>query len=88
MEIILIGLALIAVIVFVIPLAVLRAGIRRQEHTGCLACQPHGLSANLTRHVVGLYVREPLPGECLAARGRQCDDELSFVPDDDESPAR
>ena len=63
MEIILAGVALIAIIVFVVPLAVLRAGIRRQERARCLTCEPPGLSAALTRRLVGgLYVRGPLPG--------------------------
>ena len=60
MEIIVIGLAVIALTVFVIPLAVLRAGIRRQERAS-LACRPPGLSAALTRRLVGgLYVRGSL----------------------------
>ena len=59
MELALIGLALIVIVVFAIPLAVLRAGIRRQHRTASLTCQPPGLSAALTRRVVGLYARKP-----------------------------
>lgn len=58
MELIVIGLAAIAII-FVVPLAVLRAGIRRQERAACFACQPPGLCAALTRRLVGLSAREP-----------------------------
>jgi hypothetical protein len=43
----------------VIPLAVLRAGIRRQHRTGSLTSQPHSFSAALTRRAVGLYARKP-----------------------------
>jgi hypothetical protein len=59
MELALIGLALIAIVVFVIPLAVLRAGIRRQHRTASLTCEPKSVSAALTRRAVGLYVRKP-----------------------------
>lgn len=59
MEAILAGLALILIIVFVIPLAVLRAGIRRQERAASLTCQPGGFSAALARRVLGLYALKP-----------------------------
>ena len=52
-------LALIAIVVFVIPLAILRAGIRRQHRTASLTSQPRSVSAALTRRAVGLYVRKP-----------------------------
>jgi hypothetical protein len=58
MELALIGLALIAIVVFVIPLAVLRAGIRRQHRTS-LTSQPPSLSATVSRRVLGLYARKP-----------------------------
>ncbi len=61
MELALIGLALILIVVFVIPLAILRAGIRRQHRAASLTSQPHSVSAALTRRVVGLYARKP-PG--------------------------
>jgi hypothetical protein len=63
MELALIGLALIAIVVFVIPLAVLRAGIRRQHRTGSLTDQPPSFSAALTRRAVGLYARKPEIGD-------------------------
>ena len=40
-------------------LAILRAGIRRQEHTGCLTCRPASLNTAIARHVLGLYARKP-----------------------------
>jgi hypothetical protein len=60
METILAGLALMLIIVFVIPLAVLRAGIRQQERAACLTCQPPGMCAALARRVFGLYAQ---PGD-------------------------
>jgi len=63
MELALLGLVLIAIVVFVIPLAVLRAGIRRQHRTGSLTCQPPSISAALTRRAVGLYARKPEPSD-------------------------
>ena len=63
MELALLGLVLVVIVVFVIPLAVLRAGIRRQHRTGSLICQPPSLSATLTRRVVGLYARKPEIGD-------------------------
>jgi hypothetical protein len=59
MELALIGLALILIVVFVIPLAILQAGIRRQHRAASLTCQPPSLSAALTRRAVGLYARKP-----------------------------
>jgi len=59
MELILTGLALAVIVVFVIPLAVLRAGIRRQHRAASLTCHPPGLSARLARRVLGLYARTP-----------------------------
>ena len=59
MELILTGLVLAVIVVFVIPLAVLRAGIRRQHRAASLTCQPPGLSARLSRRVLGLYARTP-----------------------------
>jgi hypothetical protein len=83
MEIILVSLALIAIIVFVVPLAVLRAGIRRQERAHSLACRPSGVSAALTRCLVGgLYVRQPITG------ADQATGESPLVPDDNELSVR
>jgi hypothetical protein len=58
MTTIVIGLVLLAPALFAIPLAVLRAGIRSQEHTTCLACQPPGLCAAITRRLTGLSTRQ------------------------------
>jgi hypothetical protein len=57
MEAILIGLALTAIVVFSILLGVLVAGIRREEHATSLTCQVPGLSAAITRRVLGVYTR-------------------------------
>jgi hypothetical protein len=84
MGIILTGLAVTVVIALVALLVLVRAGIRRQERTGCLACQPPGLSAALARRMAGLYVSQPVAGECPAA---QAGDESSLVPYSSESPA-
>jgi hypothetical protein len=87
MEIILVGSALIAIIVFVILLAVLRAGIRNQEQARCLTCEPPGLSAALTRRLVGgLYVRGPIPGARDAVQADQPGIDSSLVCDENESP--
>jgi hypothetical protein len=59
MEAILIGLALTAIVVFPILLAVLVAGIRREEHAATLTCQPPGLGATLTRRLLGVYTCVP-----------------------------
>jgi hypothetical protein len=89
MEIIFVGLALIAIIVFVIPLAVLRAGIRRQEQARCLTCEPPGLSAALTRRLVGgLYVRGPISEAGDAFQACQPGTESALVCDDTEWPAQ
>ena len=40
-------------------LAILRAGIRRQEHTGCLTCRPASVNTAIARHVLGLYASKP-----------------------------
>lgn len=86
MEIIVTGLALIVIIVFAIPLAVLRAGIRRQEHARCLTCEPPGISAALTRRLVGgLYVRGPIP-DADAFQANQPGNESSLICAENESP--
>jgi hypothetical protein len=63
MELALIGLALIVFVVFVIPLAILRAGIRRQHRSASLTSQPPSLSAAVSRRVLGLYARKPESGD-------------------------
>ena len=60
METILAGLGLLLIVVFVVPLAVLRAGIRQQERAACLTCQPPGFCATLARLLLGLYAQ---PGD-------------------------
>jgi len=42
-----------------IVLAVLRAGIRRQERAACLTCRPPGLGTAIARRVLGLHTRTP-----------------------------
>ena len=59
MTTVVIGLALLAVALFVIPLAILRAGIRSQEHAACFACQPSGLCAAISRRLLALSARQP-----------------------------
>jgi len=61
METILTGLGLLLIVVFVVPLAALRAGIRQQEQAACLTCQPSSLCAALARRLLGLYAQ--LPGD-------------------------
>jgi hypothetical protein len=53
------GLAATVIITFVVPLAVLRAGIWRQERAASLTCRPRGLSAAIARRVFGLYAHLP-----------------------------
>ena len=59
MTTIVIGLALLVIGIFAIPLAILRAGIRNQERAACFACQPPGLCAAISRRLLGLSAREP-----------------------------
>jgi hypothetical protein len=59
MTTIVIGLALLLIATFAIALAILRAGIRRQERTACFACPPPGLSAAIARRLLGLSARQP-----------------------------
>ena len=84
MGIILAGLVLTVIIVLVALLVLVRAGIRRQERAGCLACQPPGLSAALARRMAGLYVSQPAAGGCPST---QAGGESPLVPDSSESPA-
>jgi hypothetical protein len=62
MERVVIALALILIVTFVAliaMLAILRAGIRRQERAACFTCRPRGLSTAIARRVLGLYARGP-----------------------------
>lgn len=59
MTTIVIGLTLLVIAIFAIPLAILRAGIRSQERTACFACQPPGLCAAISSRLLGLSARQP-----------------------------
>jgi hypothetical protein len=68
MRTILIDLALILGAFFaavIAVLAILRAGIRSQERTGCLTCRPASLNTAIARHVLGLYARKPGTATCI-----------------------
>lgn len=81
MTTIVIGLALLVIAVFAIPLAILRAGIRSQERAACFACQPAGLCATISRRLLGLSARQPsCAGWCQQAQTRP-----SLVPGHKES---
>ena len=63
-------------------LAILRAGIRRQEHTGCLTCRPASLNTAIARRVLGLYARKPgTTDACIRPAGK------SDAPPDGTSPS-
>ena len=79
METVLAGLAAIVIIIFVVPLAVLRAGVWRQERAASLACRPRGLSAAIARHVFGLYAYLPDEADGRAAGFWYADDEPPLV---------
>jgi hypothetical protein len=72
MVILLTGLALITFIAAAL-LAIVRAGIRRQERCRCLTCQPPTLAAAITRRLVGMQVQRPFPGACHDHRSRELD---------------
>lgn len=74
MAIIITGSALL-IVLLVIPLAILRAGIRRQERCRCLACQPPSLAASLTRRLIGLSVSRPTPSACHRVHSHQAEGE-------------
>jgi len=52
-------LAVTVIFAVVLLLAVVRAGIRQQEHAGSLTRRPRGLSAAITRRVCCLHARLP-----------------------------
>ena len=79
METVLVGLAAIVIVLFVVPLAVLRAGVWRQEHAASLACRPRGLSAAIARRVFGLYAYLPDEAEDPAAGFWYANDEPSLA---------
>lgn len=71
------GLAILAAAVTLLLLVAFRAGTRRQERAGSLACRAPGQAAGLTRRVTGLYA-EPLPA---ASRLFAADREIGRAPD-------
>ena len=79
METVLVGLAAIVIIVFVVPLVVLRAGVWRQERAASLACRPRGLSAAIARRVFGLYAYLPDDANSRAAGSWYADHEPPLV---------
>jgi hypothetical protein len=79
METVLAGLAATVIIIFVVPLAVLRAGVWRQEHAASLACRPRGLSAAIARSVFGLYAYLPDDAEDPARGAWYADDAPSLA---------
>ena len=87
MAIILMGLALIAIVALIL-LAVLRAGIRRQERCRCLTCHPPSLAAALTRRLLSLYVQRPYPGACRHTQAHETERESLLVPDENELRGR
>ena len=70
METILVGSSLALIIVIVLPLVVLRVGIRRQDR-GSLTSRPSGLSAALARRVLGLHASLPSAESADPDRGRR-----------------
>jgi hypothetical protein len=87
MAIILMGLALTAIVALIL-LALLRAGIGRQERCRCLTCQPPSLAAALTRRLLGLYVQQPFPGACHHTQARGTEGESLLVSGEDEPHGR
>jgi hypothetical protein len=85
MERILAVLAVTVITIFVVPLAVLRAGVWRQERAASLTSRPRGLSTAIARHVFGLYAHLPERTAGPVARSRHADRESPFVPNQNES---
>jgi len=59
MGIIAAGLAITAAVITALLLAAFRAGTRRQEKVGSLACRAPGRAAGLTRRITGLHAETP-----------------------------
>ena len=71
MTTVVIGLTLLVIAIFAIPLAILRAGIRNQQRAACFACQPPGLCTAISRRLLGLSARQPAcAGWCQQADTR------------------
>jgi hypothetical protein len=83
MTIFLTGLALIVLLALAL-LAIVRAGIRRQERCRCLTCQPPDLPAALTRRLLRMQVQRPFRGACHDPQIHQPNRESLHVPDDRE----
>jgi hypothetical protein len=83
----LVGLALIVFIALAL-LAIVRAGIRRQERCRCLTCRPPDLAAALTRRLLRMQVQRPFPGACHDPQIHQPERESLLVPDDNEPRGR
>jgi hypothetical protein len=77
MGIVLAGLGLALIIVIAVPLAVLRAGIHRQDRVS-LTSRPPGLSAALARRVLGLHAS--LPGAAPAGPNREPERDTLLAP--------
>jgi hypothetical protein len=86
MNVLLIVLALAAASLFAIPLAMLRAGIRRQERTGSLTSEPRNLCSVLTRWATGLSAE--LDGPTAHSRRRDRDARPGSRPVTDTERAR
>jgi hypothetical protein len=70
MDIMLLGLAATGTTLLLAPLAIVSAGIRRQERSGSLTSQPSGPATALTRKMLALRTT-PLSGSelhCPASR--------------------
>jgi hypothetical protein len=83
-------LAGLALIVFtgLALLAIVRAGIRRQERCRCLTCRPPDLAAALTRRLLRMQVQRPFPGACHDPQIHHPERESLLVPDDNEPRGR
>jgi hypothetical protein len=64
MGIIAVGIAITAAVLSVLLFAAFRAGTRRQEDAGSLACRTPGPAAGLTRRITGLYAEPLHPVPC------------------------
>jgi hypothetical protein len=85
MRTILAGLALTTIIALVVPLAVLRAGVWRQEYAASLTCRPRRLSIVVARHADGMQAHCSERTAALVAGFRHADRESCLVPDQNES---
>jgi hypothetical protein len=81
------GLALIGFIAAAL-LAIVRAGIRRQEQCRCLTCQPPTLAAAIARRLTGMQVQRPFLGACHDHRPHEPDCESLLIPDQNELRGR